>query len=258
MAVFMQSLISGILIGGLYALIGIGLTLIFGVMRVINFAHGDILMVGDGTSPTSSSRCWASHPFVSVLITFPLMFLFGGFLQKVFINRVLNALAQNQILLTIGLGLIMSNTVMLIFTFRLQDPHHILFLLQDLCSGRRGGVLVSTPRRSLSSLLPRPSPRRCTGPAEDRHGAGHPRHGPGPGCGPAHGHQREAHVHHRVWTRLCPGRHRGRTDLADLRHLPPGGWGLHAEGLRHHRTGRHGAAWWAPLSVDPPSVSQNP
>jgi len=141
MAVLLQSLISGILIGGVYALIGIGLTLIFGVMRIINFAHGDILMVG--MYLTYIIFTWLHiDPFVSVLITFPLMFLFGGVLQKVFINRVLNALAQNQILLTIGLGLIMSNTVMLIFT----SDYKILTTSYSSASIQvGGGVSVSTP-----------------------------------------------------------------------------------------------------------------
>lgn len=141
MAVFMQSLLSGILIGGVYALIGIGLTLIFGVMRVINFAHGDILMVG--MYLTYVLFTWLHvDPFVSVLITFPLMFLFGGFLQKVFINRVLNAAAQNQILLTIGMGLVMSNTVMLIFTsdYKILSTPYSSSTLQV-----GGGVAVSAP-----------------------------------------------------------------------------------------------------------------
>lgn len=141
MAVFLQSLISGILIGGVYALIGIGLTLIFGVMRVINFAHGDILMVG--MYLTYVLFAFAKiDPFVSVLITFPLMFLFGGLLQKVFINRVLNAVAQNQILLTIGLGLIMSNTVMLIFT----SDYRIITTSYSSSTFQMGrGVSVSWP-----------------------------------------------------------------------------------------------------------------
>ena len=141
MAVFLQSLISGILIGGVYALIGIGLTLIFGVMRVINFAHGDILMVGMYLTYILFTFAHVD-PFVSVLISFPLMFLFGGLLQKVFINRVLNAVAQNQILLTIGLGLIMSNTVMLIFT---SDYKIITTPYSSSTIQVGGGVSVSWP-----------------------------------------------------------------------------------------------------------------
>jgi len=81
MTLFFQSLISGLLVGGVYALIGIGLTIIFGVMRVINFAHGDIMMVGMYLTYFLFTLA-GIDPFVSVLITIPLMFLFGGFCRK--------------------------------------------------------------------------------------------------------------------------------------------------------------------------------
>jgi branched-chain amino acid transport system permease protein len=140
MAVFFQSLISGILIGGVYALIGIGLTIIFGVMRVINFAHGDILMIGMyGTYFLFT--VFHIDPFVSIVITIPLMFLYGAFLQKVFINRALNALPQNQILLTIGMGLIMSNTIMLAFT----SDYKILSTTYSSSSVTILGISVSEP-----------------------------------------------------------------------------------------------------------------
>jgi len=113
--VLLQSTASGILIGGVYALVGIGLTIIYGVMRVINFAHGELLMIGMYLTWIIFTS-FGVDPFLSIAITIPAMFLFGAFLQRVLINRVLNALPQNQILLTIGLGLVLSNVVMLIFT----------------------------------------------------------------------------------------------------------------------------------------------
>ena len=140
MSILIQALISGILIGGVYALIGIGLTIIFGVMRVINFAHGDLLMLGMYATYYLFA---AAHidPFLSIVITTPLMFLFGAFLQKTIINRVLNALPQNQILLTIGLGLIMSNTVMLAFT----SDYKILSTKYSSSSMHVGGISISSP-----------------------------------------------------------------------------------------------------------------
>ena len=140
MTVLMQSLISGILIGGVYALIGIGLTIIFGVMRVINFAHGDIMMVGMYLTYFLFTM-FGIDPFMSVLITIPLMFLFGALLQKIFINRILGSLPQNQILLTIGLGLILSNGMMLAFT----SDYKILTTSYSSSSVNIGGISISQP-----------------------------------------------------------------------------------------------------------------
>jgi len=140
MNVFLQSLISGILIGGVYALIGIGLTIIFGVMRVINFAHGDLLMLGMYATYFLFTLLHID-PFVSIIITIPLMFLYGAFLQKVFIERALTALPQNQILLTIGMGLVMSNSVMLAFT----SDYKILSTTYSSSSVSVLGISISEP-----------------------------------------------------------------------------------------------------------------
>jgi len=140
MSIFVQALISGILIGGVYALIGIGLTIIFGVMRVINFAHGDLMMLGMYVT-FYLFTLFHVDPFISIVITAPLMFLFGALLQKTIVNRVLDALPQNQILLTIGLGLIMSNSVMLAFT----SDYKILTTRYSSSSVHVLGISISSP-----------------------------------------------------------------------------------------------------------------
>jgi len=94
LAVLLQAILSGILIGGIYALIGIGLTLIFGVMRVINFAQGDLVMVGMYVT-FFLFKGFGMDPFLSVILTMPALFLLGALLQRTLINQVLDALPQN-------------------------------------------------------------------------------------------------------------------------------------------------------------------
>ncbi len=140
MAVLMQSILSGVLIGGVYALIGIGLTLIFGVMRVINFAQGDLVMVGMYIT-FFLFQGFGLDPFLSVVITMPALFVLGALLQRTLINRVLDALPQNQILLTIGIGLVLANTAMLLFT----SDYRILSTSYSSSSIPLGGIRLSTP-----------------------------------------------------------------------------------------------------------------
>src|SRR3954468_4411932 len=140
MALLMQAILSGVLIGGVYALVGVGLTIIFGVMRVINFAQGELVMAG------MCCTFWlftfaGIDPFVSVVITMPVLFLLGALLQWTLINRVLNALPQNQILLTIGIGLVLSNLAMLAFT----SDYRILSTSYSSSSVGLSGIRLSTP-----------------------------------------------------------------------------------------------------------------
>jgi branched-chain amino acid transport system permease protein len=140
MILFLQAVLSGVLVGGVYALIGIGLTLVFGVMRVINFAHGELVMLGMyATWFLFVKLGW--DPYLSILVVAPLLFLWGALLQVAVIDRALSALPQNQILLTIGLGLVMSNAVMLGFT----SDYRILTTSYSSSSYDLYGLSVSQP-----------------------------------------------------------------------------------------------------------------
>jgi branched-chain amino acid transport system permease protein len=109
-----QAIVSGILIGGVYSLIAIGLTLVFGVMKIVNFAHGSLMMLG------MYIAYWLFvllrvDPYISLFISMIALFLFGYAIQKYFINRILEAPEYMQILFTIAIGLLIDNTVLLLW-----------------------------------------------------------------------------------------------------------------------------------------------
>lgn len=111
----MQNLISGLLTGGLYALVGIGMSIIFGVMRVINFAHGQLLMLGMYVTYFLFQNL-GIDPYLSLVVTMPVLFVLGVIIQLLLIEKVLSAPPMNQILLTVGLGLVLTNLAQLMFT----------------------------------------------------------------------------------------------------------------------------------------------
>ena len=116
--VLLQTLISGLLLGGLYALIGIGMTLIMGVMKIINLAHGELMMVGMYIAYVLFSS-FHIDPYLSILIAAPVLFFLGILIQKYLINPVLKVEAiipENQVILTVGIGMVLANIATIIFS----------------------------------------------------------------------------------------------------------------------------------------------
>jgi branched-chain amino acid transport system permease protein len=107
--------LSGILQGGVYAMFAVGLTLIFGVMRIINAAHGEMVMLG-------AYLTWVCFfylgvdPLLSLLLTLPIAFLFGMAVQKLLLDAAVGQPELTALLITFGLGLVMIYVVELIFT----------------------------------------------------------------------------------------------------------------------------------------------
>ena len=121
---FVQTLIVGVLVGGVYALMSSGLTLIFGVMRVINVAHGAFLILGAYITYVLFQR-FHLDPMISILITIPLLFGFGWVLQRYMLSRI-ESPEQTSVLVTFALALVLEGLMGVVFqtTFRSVKPSY--------------------------------------------------------------------------------------------------------------------------------------
>ncbi len=118
MDVFIQTIVSGILIGGIYSMIGIGMTLIMGVMGIINLAHGQLMMVAMYITFVLA-HYFHIDPYMSLLVAMPALFLLGAFLQKFLLNPLMEVesiLPENQVLMTVGIGMVLTEIARFIFS----------------------------------------------------------------------------------------------------------------------------------------------
>jgi branched-chain amino acid transport system permease protein len=120
MITFGQLLLSGLLIGGIYALMSIGLTLIFGVLRVVNFAHGEFLMLGMYGAWALSTLA-GLNPYTAALIVVPAMALFGGLVHRIIISPALDKPHLVVVFATMGLSIFMQNVALMVMTADLWD-----------------------------------------------------------------------------------------------------------------------------------------
>ena len=119
-AMLAQVVVSGILSGAIYALVALGLALIFGVMRVINIAHGPLLMLGAYTTYVLYDR-FSLNPYASLLVSMPLIFLLGALLERTLVFRVVDAPELSSLLLTFGISIMLINLAQLAFTSDLRS-----------------------------------------------------------------------------------------------------------------------------------------
>ena len=111
----MQILINGILLGAIYALLGVGMSMMFGIVKLTNLAHGEFIIMGAFGSTILSSAL-GINPILTLVVTVPVMFLLGMVLQSVLITRVMLRGAEPALLVTFGLSIILKDAMLLLFT----------------------------------------------------------------------------------------------------------------------------------------------
>jgi branched-chain amino acid transport system permease protein len=116
-----QALADGILLGGVYAIVAVGLTMTFGVLRIVNFAHGDFLAVGLYLTYIGA-KLLGLDPYLSLVLVLPLVTLAAALTYKLLVAPVIREPEHNQIVVTLGLSLILQNGMLVFFT---ADLHAI-------------------------------------------------------------------------------------------------------------------------------------
>ena len=119
-ATLLQLIVGGLLLGGVYALAAGGLNLIFGVMRIVNFAHGDLMILG------AYSAFWlyalaGLNPLLALLVTVPLLFAVGWALQRVLVDRVVGQPPLMSLILLWGVSLVITNVALYFWTSNVRS-----------------------------------------------------------------------------------------------------------------------------------------
>lgn len=112
---YVDTIVQGVLLGGLYALFAAGLSLVFGIMRLVNLAHGDLIVVAAYLILVLVSAL-GLNPFLALLIAVPVMFALGWALQYVVLNRTLGEDILPPLLVTFGLSIVIQNALLEGFT----------------------------------------------------------------------------------------------------------------------------------------------
>ena len=146
----MQQIVNGLLIGFMYSLIAIGLTLIWGVMNIVNFAHGDFLMVGMFTSFWLYTL-YGIDPLFSIPICTALLFVMGILIYRFIVSKVMSGPMLAQLVVTFGVSIFISNLAVYLWTPDFRQ------ITNPLLSGtwEVAGILLSIPKfvASIGSVI---------------------------------------------------------------------------------------------------------
>lgn len=113
--IWLDTIVQGVLLGGLYALFAAGLSLVFGIMRLVNLAHGDLIVLGAYLILLFVTLLGVS-PLIALAIALPLMFALGWGLQKFMLNRVMGPDILPPLLITFGLSVALQNALLETFS----------------------------------------------------------------------------------------------------------------------------------------------
>ncbi len=138
---FIQVAVSGLLLGGIYALLSVGLTLIFGVVRIINFAHGELLMIGMYVTFLLFASV-GLNPYLAVVIVAPVLFLVGVIIQRLVIQPIQEASAMMKVFATCGLFIVLQNLALMIF----RGDYRTIQMGMSMATINFSGVSISLPR----------------------------------------------------------------------------------------------------------------
>lgn len=141
-SVFIQVLINGILVGGFYALMGMGLNVIFGVMKIVNFCQGELLMLGMYLTYLFNISM-GLDPYISIPLVAAILFIVGGLIQRGLITPLLGgANDSNLIFMTVGLMMLMQNAALVAF----KSDYRTIQTAYSLQNLNIGGQIISLPK----------------------------------------------------------------------------------------------------------------